>query len=462
MMTLSTFMEWANAEFGGCELGDLRRTKRLVKIAVGLLENVGCAISSSCGRIGAQLVSRFFDQEEVTLESVLKSHTEQTALRCEETGLVLAVQDTTFLNFTSHESLADELGPIGSSSESRGLLMHSILAVTPHKTPLGLLGMSVWARDPEDFGSKAKRRSREVVDKESQKWLDGVTQAESATPESQPLLVVGDRESDIFALFVAPRRPNTDLLVRLGQNRAVEDDDVSLVMDAIESAPILGRYNLRVPRRGKRPARDAELAVQARKVKIKPPRHRTKDIPNEPVEMYVVRTRELEPPDGVEPLDWILLTTLVVDDYSSARKVIDFYSVRWVIEDFHRVLKDGCKVEKLQFETLDRLKPAIAVLSVVACRVLHLARVVREEPDVPASAVCAETERMVMEKWMKMKGEKSPTLRTAGEFVRAVAILGGFMGRKCDGAPGAKTLWQGLRRLEDLIEGYKLAVLLRG
>jgi len=450
---------WAKAEFGDCySLGDLRRTKRLVKIARGLAENVGTAISSCCGRTDAQLISRLFNQEEVTVDAVLECHIQQSVSRCSGSDLVIAVQDTTFLDFTGRKDLRDDLGPIGPSSETRGVLMHSVLAVTPERTPLGLLRMCLWARDPAEYGNGAKRRSRLVADKESRKWLDGLAQVELALPDSQPVLVVGDRESDVFALFAVPRRKNTNLLVRASQNRAIEDAEFSLMRQALDGAPVLGVYKVSVPRQGKRPAREANLVIQARAINVKSPRHKTADVADGTVKLYIVRARELDAPDGVEPLDWTLLTSLVVDDLDDACKIIDFYSVRWVIEEFHRTLKSGCRVERLQFETLERLKPAIAVLSVVAWRVVYLCKRVRETPDVPASTVCTETERLVMSKWLKSRKERFSAIDTAADFVRAVAILGGFMGRKCDGNPGTKTLWQGLRRLEDLVRGYELAV----
>lgn len=456
-MAEDIFVEWAGREFGSCSLGDLRRTKRLVKIAAGLSENVGCAVSSCCGRIAAQLISRFFDQEEVCVDSVLQSHVVETAKRCGKSGLVIAVQDTTFLDFTGRKDLEDELGPIGPCGESRGVLMHSVLGVSPGRSVFGLLGMDVWTRDPADYGSGANRRKRFIADKESRKWLDGLARAESALPESQPLLLVGDRESDVFALFAAPRRANTDLLVRANQNRALVDAEYSRMRDAIEAAEVLGSYNVSIPRQGSRRAREAHLVIQARAIVVKAPLHRTPDVADVSVTLYVIRALEMDAPEGVEPLEWILLTSMVVNDLADARRIIGFYSVRWVIEEFHRVLKSGCRVENVQFATLDRLAPVIAVLAVVACRVLSLCKNVREQPDLPAHCVCSETERVVMERWMVMKKEKVPLIRTAGEFVRAVAILGGFMARKCDGKPGTKTVWQGLRRLEDLVEGYELA-----
>ncbi len=447
---------WARKEFGGVVLGDERRNRRLSKIACGVAQNVGGPISMCCGTMAAQLVSRFFDRKEVTLDSVLESHIEQTVKRCAGVERVLAVQDTCYLDFTSHIAL-EGLGHITSSPDSKGLLMHSILAVDIDRLPLGILGINIWARKTDEYGKKATRKQREVKDKESNKWLIGLRQAESALPEDKPLLVIGDRESDFFALFAAKRRPNTDLLVRAAQNRVVVDPEYRLLYEALEGAGVLGEYELDVPRQGKRKARKAKMQVKAFSVTIKPPANRTPDIPDEPVEVYCVCAREIDVPEGVTPLNWILLTTLPVKTMEDALYIIRAYSVRWVIEEFHKVLKSGCKVENLQFETLERMIPAIGVLSVVAWRVLYISKWARTSPDAAATEIATGLECKVLRAWMKKKRKRGRKIETVRDFVRAVAMLGGFMGRKSDGEPGTKTLWQGLRRLEDLVTGYSLS-----
>ena len=445
---------WANKEFGSAQLGDARRTKRLVEIASGLVSNVGQAISMSCGKVAAQLVSRFFSREEVTVSSVLESHTKETCMRSIAYERVFAVQDTTHLNYASHLAL-EGLGPIGKVEKGRGLLMHTVLAVTPDKTPLGILGIDIWARPLDEHGKAKKRKTRPIEDKESHKWLTGLSKAESGVDENQALLVIGDRESDIYELFAAKRREKTDVLVRASQNRALvcpDDMEYRLLYDAVEHSVELGRYDLNVPRRGDHPARTAHMSVRAVAVTIRNCRKRE----SEGVRIYCVWAVEVDAPDGVEPLDWLLLTSLVVNDFDSALYVINAYTCRWVIEEFHRVLKSGCKVERLQFERLDSMYPAIAVLSVVAWRVLYLTKESRNNPDGDASLVSTRMERNVLEKWLKSRREKSWRIITVNDFVRAVAILGGFMARKCDGNPGPKSLWQGLRRLEDMVMGYQL------
>jgi hypothetical protein len=447
-------MFWARNEFRSADFGDIRRTHRLVKIAASLALNVGTAISMVCGKMSAQLVSRFFARAEVTVDSVLQPHIETTVERCAGEGRIFAVQDTTHLDYGSHYAL-EGLGPIGKVAGNRGLLMHTVLAVTEEKVPLGILGMNLWARDLDNHGNARQRRKRPIEDKDSYKWLIGLEQAESAVKEGQKLLVIGDRGSDIYELFAHPRRATTDLLVRSNQNRTLISDEHRLLLDAVSASDELGRYFLDIPRQGSRPHRRAEMVVRSVSVTLKRPYVRKK----EGLVLNCVCARELNPPGKVAGLEWILLTSLPVETLSDALYVLDAYSCRWVIEEFHKVLKSGCKVERLQFEKLDSLLPAIALLSVVACRVLYLTKESRRSPDADVSQVSSPLEREVLEKWLISQREKRYRILTLQDFVRGVAILGGFMARKHDGNPGPKVVWQGLKRLEEIIIGYSLNLL---
>lgn len=447
---------WAQEEFGGADLGDQRRAQRLVKIAHGLTEEPGRAVSTACGRNGAQSVSRFFDCSQVTQESVLAPHIEQTRRRAKREEKVFAIQDTTSLDFSSRTSV-EGLGPIATLPQIQGLMMHSVLIATEKKTPLGIAGVEIWSRDEEERGKSRARGRRPVCEKESHKWIAGLRLAEACVPPEVRLLVIGDRESDVFALFVAPRRENTEILVRVSHNRIVADDESARLFDAAKNASEVGGHFVEIPRQGSRARRQAKIRVQATRVVIKPPSYRTPDIANTPVEAWVVRIEEVDPPEGVEGLEWTLLTTEPVEDLESAVDMVRAYTARWLIEEFHRVLKSGCRVERMQLENADRLKPAIAVNSVVAWRVLYLTKHSREYPEADANTVATELEVTVLQRWLRSKGEKPERIRTVKEFVRAVALLGGFMGRKHDGNPGPKVLWQGIKRLEDLLAGYMLA-----
>lgn len=448
---------WGTREFGGVKLGDIRRTQRLVQIAVGLAECVGRAISSSCGKSGAQAVSRLFERKEVDVDSVLSEHKRQTRNRCIDSGgWIFAAQDTTTLDFSGHDD-TEGLGPISTAKGGRGLLMHTTLLMTEDKTTLGIAGTQIWARKEEEHGKAQQRRKLLVCEKESNKWLQGLKDAESVVPVGQNLLVIGDRESDVFALFAAPRRETTHLLVRACHDRALEDEEYVYLNDAIQGAPIKGGYLLDVPKQGKRAARTAKLEVKAKEIVVKPPRHKTADIADIPVKLWLVIARELDAPDGVEPLEWILLSTVPVLSLADALWLLKAYASRWVIEEFHYTLKSGCEVEEMRFETVERLAPAIAVSAVVAWRILYLSKLSREKPDTPVLVVATESEIDVLERWLVAKNEKLTQVQTVQDFVLAVAYLGGWMTRKKGANPGVKTLWEGLRRLEDLLIGYRLA-----
>lgn len=241
---------WAEGEFGGADLGDARRTRRLVQIAAGAGSDIGSALSSTCGKSGAQAISRLLSRAETTLCSVTEPHVERTRARCSTRGRVLAVQDTTVLDFTTHAG-TEGIGPITTSAKSRGLLMHTVLAVSEDRVPLGILGIQVWARDAANRGVARERRSRLVGDKESCKWLIGLEQAQSATDAEQEVLVVGDRESDVYVLFAAPRRAGTELLIRLAHNRRICDGEYAYVRDAIAAAPVAGYMRWRFLGRGR-------------------------------------------------------------------------------------------------------------------------------------------------------------------------------------------------------------------
>lgn len=448
--------EWAQREFGDASLGDIRRTNRLVQIASGEASQVGAALSSVCGKSGSQAATRLFGCAKTTISAVTKPHIKQTAARCHNQDRILAVQDTTVLDFTGHVC-TQGLGPVTTSQRSRGLLMHSVLAVSEKRVALGLLGIQVWARDDSTRGIAKDRRHRPVSKKESNKWLIGLKQAQSAVSQDQRMLVIGDRESDVYALFVAPRRKNVDLLVRMAHNRAVNDEEYAYVRDALESADIAGVYDVEIPRQGSRKARLAHLQVRIKQVTLKPPRNRSSDVPNVNAKIWLIWAKETGAPDDVDPLEWILLATEPVMNLQSAQELIDCYTMRWSIEEFHRILKSGCRVEQLQYDSANRLLPAIGVLVVVAWRVLNLTKQSRIAPDTDASEVASSDEIEVLSVWLGSQGEKHPQIRTVRDFAIAVARLGGFLGRKSDGMPGTKTTWQGLRNLEILMLGHKIA-----
>lgn len=449
---------FARYEFGNAELGDKRRVRRLVMIAAAMINRIGAAVSNACGPAGALAASRFFRRKEATHKAVLKPHIERTKERCEYYDRILAVQDTTILDYSTHRSTRG-LGPVTTAEHSIGLLMHTVMAFSMEGTPLGILGQQIWAREESARGSRRERRKHPVSEKESNKWLSGLKQAQEGTCENQEVLVVGDRESDIYALFAASRRSNVELLVRIAHNRALagEEKEQKRIFDALERAEVVGEHEVEVPRQGTRQERKAALEVRVVRVRLKSPRNGVDKHSHGEIEVSLIRAQEKAGTDIEDPLDWILLCTERIEGLDSAIGMIRAYTRRWGIEEFHRVLKSGCKVERIQFNTAEAMLPVIAVLSGVAWRVLYLTKQARSSPETDASEVASEEEIEVLSRWLEMK-RKRAVIRTVKEFVRSLAMLGGFLGRKNDGEPGTKTIWQGLQNLEPLIIGYRIAL----
>jgi hypothetical protein len=449
--------DWAEEELGQACLGDARLRQRLLIIARDFYARPQGNVPQSCGgdRAKTKAAYRFFDQEPVTMDAVLQSHYVATARRAAQYPVVLAAQDTTSLNYSTHPA-TENLGLIGSRAEGLvGLLVHDTMAFNLEGTPLGLLDVQCWAREPAQFGKKHRRRQLAFEQKESVKWLrslEAVERAQQQCPQTQ-MVSVGDREADIYELFVwATEQPRPHLLVRAEHNRRVTDEH-GYLWEQMAARPLAGIKAVRLPRRSNRAARTAELEVRFGVVELRSPKHRAK-MPN--VRLWAVWARERNAPAGVEPVEWMLLTTLPVETLEQACEKLGWYARRWGIEVFHRTLKSGCQIETRQLGHADRIEACLAIDLVVAWRIYHLAKLGRETPNVPCTVYFEEIE------WQALVGfigkdpvppAQPPTLR---EAMRMVAGLGGFLGRQGDGEPGTKTLWLGLQRLDDIVQAWQV------
>lgn len=452
-MDMASAVVWGVGEFGGAALGDARRGMRAAQMAAGLLCSVGTAISSSCGGAGAQAVSRLFDRDEVTEASMLSKHVERTVERAsqQQDGCILVVQDTTVLDFSGRSNISG-LGHTSMNGGS-GVMMHGALVMSEQKLPHGILGLRLWCRDNEEVGINKKRRSRNTLEKESVKWLWGLEQvSKHLSGLGREIVLIGDRESDMYDLFATARPYDVQILARISQNRLVRMDGKQVkVFGALDTSPVIGSYELDLPKE----KRVAKLDVRRCQVMLEPPRG-YKLANSSSVLVWVVDIRETGAPDGVEQLHWRLMTTLYAESFQECRYIADCYSARWSIEEFHRTLKTGCKVERLQLESVNRLRPAIALLCVVAYQVMYLTRYARSNPEAPASNIATEDEQETVESWVKMNRFATYNVLTATDYVRGIGFIGGFRGRKSDGEPGMQAIWQGLRNLANLVSGRKI------
>lgn len=451
--------DWAVQEWGTAPLGDARLVERLITIGRDRYARPQANIPQTCGsRAKTKAAYRFFENEMTTLHNLLAPHIEATTKRVAQEKVVLAVQDTTSLNYSAHPA-TENLGPIGSSPTGiDGLLLHSTLAVNTEGTPLGFLNAQCWARDPAEFGQSNKRQNLPIETKESNKWLisfKATTTAAASCPDTT-IVSVGDREADLYELFaLAGKTPKAPfLLVRAKHDRTLKQEQKKL-SDYLNDCPEAGVQEINVPRQGKRPARIARLSIRYGAITLAPPKQK----PDEPeLPIWVVHAEELDSAGEAEPLIWVLLTTVPTNSFEDACERLKWYTLRWNIEVFHRTLKSGCKIENRQLGSANRLEACLAIDMVVAWRIHHLTKLGRETPDVPCSVYFEEAQWKALAAFVTknpVPPKEPPTLK---EAIRMVATLGGFLGRKSDGDPGTQTLWLGLQRLDDITEMWKVMV----
>jgi hypothetical protein len=397
---------------------------------------------------------RLCHQETATLPVIQGPHWQDTRQEMTQHPLVLILHDTTEQDFTGHTALQGA-GPIG-DGQGRGFLQHNSLAVVPGpKQVLGLAYQQWHVRQEapkKEHTSKRKRRDRESV-----LWLRGI-EATGRPPEGCRWVDVGDRGADIYEAMVASQAQGHDFLFRLTQNRQVwlseenqEGDAGGKLRDLARSLASQGRDSVDIPSRGGRAARTAEVELAAAPVWIPAPSGTPRRFQQPVVAAWVVRIWEANPPAGVEALEWLLLTSAPTQTLEELRQRRDWYACRWWIEVFHDIEKNGCSEEERRFETAERMAACLAILSVVAVRIFQLRTALESQPEAPAEQVATQEEIQVLAGFLD---QRSDTM-TVKDFVRGVARLGGFLGRKHDGNPGVKTLWRGYQRLQDMLLGYR-------
>jgi hypothetical protein len=451
--------DWAEDEFGEADLGDKRLSNRLVSLVRDFYARPQASVPQACqSRAKTKAAYRFFEHPHMSMDKVLEQHYEATLGRVSQEGLVLAVQDTTTLNYTAHPA-TENLGPIGYRLDKGiGLILHDTMTFNRDGTPLGLLDVQCWARDGEDFGKKKRRHKVPIEEKESHKWLISfrkVAEAQKRCPETT-LVSVGDREADIYELFeLALKEPSAPkLLVRASQNRILAEGQGHL-WDKVSEQDISGIQEVGVPRRGRHPARVARLSVRFAEVTLKPPQNKKK---LKELTLWAILAREEDAPEDVKPIEWMLLTTCPVTNFEGATEKVGWYAIRWGIEVYHRTFKSGCKIEERQLGHADRIETCLAIDMVVAWRIVHLTKLGRETPDVPCTVFFEDAEWKALNTYITQNPTTPDQPLSLRDAMRMVASLGGFLGRKSDGEPGTKSLWIGLQRLDDLTAMWKILI----
>ena len=447
---------WAVQEFGRAELGDKRLTKRLVILASQRGAKLNASISESCTRAsGSRAAYRFYDNDQVKPEDIQCPHIQATLRRANKQPVVLAVQDTTQADLTAHPHTAG-VGYLQDLKHT-GYLIHTTLLVTPQRVPLGILDQQVWVRNPAEFGKKHQRAKRATAEKESQKWLNGLQAAAKAQSQltNVQLVSVGDSEADIFALFIESVKVGVPFLVRACRDRLIENENERHLWAHIEGLPVSGTREVTIPRQGNRPERKAVLSIRLARVELKVTRLIKSPQEQKPVIAWAVLAREEQSPDGVDPIEWKLLTNTPTDDFEQACERVDWYACRWMVELFHRTLKSGCRLEERQFDDLENIKRFLALDSVVAWHVMYATMVSRENPLQSCEILFEPYEWQALYCFVHKKQHPPAKPPSIAEAIGWVARLGGFTASR-KFSPGTTVLWRGFSRLVDISQTWAL------
>jgi hypothetical protein len=465
---------WIRTQFEGAALGDVRRIRRTIQVATTMMTQPGATLPQlSATRSDLKATYALWAHATSTPAHLQAGHRQQVQRALAEgTAPVLLVEDTTVMSWAGNAPVAG-LGPIGSGGDAglQGFLLHSVLAMRwaappplgePRRPPVTLLGVvdqQYHVRTPAPpteatlpAGSQPFARQRRW--RESALWLESTAHLGPAPHAGQgPRWVrIGDRGADLFEFLEHCRAAGHGYVVRAAQNRALESG--GQLFAPLRTAAPTARLTLELRARPRQPARVATLQVAAMAVQLRAPRRPGAAAGRRPgVACTALRVWEVDAPAGVVPLEWLLLSDASVESASDAITVVQQYATRWVIEEYHKVLKTGLGAERLQLEEATRLFAAIAVMSVVAVRLLHLKEWVRTVPEAPA-AVAGLTP---LEHRLLLLHVKRP-LPTVRDVTLALGRLGGHLNRTADGLPGWRTLWRGLQRLHAMAEGAALVL----
>lgn len=412
---------WTEQEFGGAPLGDARLSRRLVDMAQSKAEKPGRAFTGVADGDWPAVKAYYRlidhpDENKVNMPHILKPHRERSVRRMKAQRSVLCIQDGSDLDYTSLAQ-CEGLGVIGTnqtSAQSRGLHLHTTLAVAPNGLPLGVLRAQCVAsklKSPED---KRPSWAIPIEEKETFSWIEALRDSmdlAAQMPQTR-LINVCDREADFFEMFEEQRRnPCVDLLVRANHNRGVTDEPFKL-FEAVGQASLQTKVQVQIPRqsarpklskkkaRPKRPGRSAELEVRYQRVQLRPPKYYSG---KDPIDVWIIHAVESSPPEGAKAVEWFLLTTVDISSPVDAVQCLRWYCLRWRIEDFHRVLKSGCRIEKIAHDTAERIRRAIAINLVIAWRIMLMTLLGRETPDLPPEVLFSNIELQVLRAYAKKK-----------------------------------------------------------
>jgi len=468
--------EWAVAEFGGAELHDRRRSRRLVGVATQLAARPHGKLPESFGNWSElKAAYRLLEEPQITHAAILAPHIERVREECRRAGEYLFVEDTTELDFSAHPAAAD-LGPIG-DGKGRGLFVHSTLALRidawtaqhePRVVIPGLAAQSCWVRDLPHGATYEKKAKRLTRPRESQRWAASVEQIGSPPPQRR-YTFMADREADIYETIQRCQDRQWDFIVRASQPRAMADQEGS-IFDAVAASPCVARFRIELRSRPKRVTKNKKTGKPKRVRKAHGPRTVELEVRScsvllrapwrpggagEPRRVHLVEAREVNPRPDDDPIHWVLLTSWACGSESEAMRVVKAYTRRWLIEEYHKALKTGTGIEDSQLRRAQRIEALLGILAVVAVRLLNRKLLATTHPDQAVDrGEIGEATLRILEAVVGPPAEGW----TNRHVIRAIAKMGGFIGRKSDGEPGWVTIWRGWQILIPMVRGFDLAM----
>jgi len=455
---------WAAGLFAEADFGDLRLRRRAIQIAATLAAAPTDSIPQACGNWAeTKAAYRFIENEKVLPSALRDSVDRNTAQACGVLDTVLVVQDTTDVVFPNAYE-AKGLGPLN-NTEAQGMFVHTALALRENGIAVGVVGQQCWCRPKKEATTKRKNRKRIKKPpgqrKESARWMETTRHAHRVIADQEypgsptRIIHVCDREGDIYELFETILSLGDGAVIRSTYDRRIEtaDGSQSYAHQSIQSQWPIGSVVIDVPRKRNEPARQAAVELLVQRQTLRAPAS------SKPcgvaVELTLVEVFEADPPEGVKPLHWLLWTTEPVRNLEEAMRIVAIYKKRWVIEEFHYILKSGCRTEEVRFHTAERIEKIVALYSPVAARILQLRDLARLEPEAPCTEALSENEWRAL--WTHIH-KRPPSAKTPEPTLQQAVLwigrLGGHLNRKGDGMPGVKTLWRGLRDLEMITHIY--------
>lgn len=467
---MTTAVSFGKLNFGHAQLGDRRRSQRMVRLVDQMCLRPGGTLPQKFRKpADLQAFYRLMGKKQVTHEAILEAHRQRVFTSIQELGRpVLVLHDATELEYTTHKSL-ERLGPIG-NGHRRGYVTHNSLVVDPEtKDVLGLANQILHCRAQVSKSESRPQRSRRES-RESRLWIQGT----QPLPADRQIIDVCDRGADTSEFLEHELHSGRRFVIRSCHERCIaighgtpQESQTDKLQRYLRTLPQAGSWTLQVtsksevksPRRKgkkklvKRIAREARVAVAFAPVQIQPSKARRGGAA---MKVWIVRVWEIDPPRGQERLEWTLITNEPVNSFEAAYRVVGWYECRWIIEEYHKGMKTGCRIEDLQFTSEDRLQPAIALLSVVTLTLLQLRQASRR-PDAKTRKATAVIGGSYVEALSLWRHGEIKADWTVHEFYYALARLGGHQNRKHDHPPGWQVIWEGWKELLPMVIGYDAA-----